>query len=257
MFEPENDIERQLVRAATEPAARAAFARALMDAEVYLVLVPESGTIVPDADGNATVPKDAKLALVTVERDGSRVLPFFSAPSRARAWFAGDHFIAPDKTRDLFARHPGADFVLNPGSDYGKEFTPHEVERLLAGEFDGGPQRVVTDQPSQLLLGHPKEKPEALIAALTRELAGVKSVRGAWLMLAVPAEQPEQHWMLGVDHTGDWAEVDAAIGRAVADGVLQGRPLDVVPLDRSSLADTLRTGIPIVPVQRRPFGFFR
>ena len=42
----------------------------------------------------------------------------------------------PERTRDLFARYPGAPFVLNPGSDYGKDFTPGEVQRLLAGEFD-------------------------------------------------------------------------------------------------------------------------
>jgi len=43
MFEPENDIERLLMRASAEPAERPAFARALMDAEIVLVLVPEGG----------------------------------------------------------------------------------------------------------------------------------------------------------------------------------------------------------------------
>ena len=37
----------------------------------------------------------------------------------------------PERTRDLFARYPGAPFVLNPGSDYGKDYTPGEVARLL------------------------------------------------------------------------------------------------------------------------------
>ena len=43
MFEPENDIERLLMRASAEPAERPAFARALMDAQIVLVLVPEGG----------------------------------------------------------------------------------------------------------------------------------------------------------------------------------------------------------------------
>ena len=43
------------------------------------------------------------------------------------------------------------------------------------------------------------------------------------------------------------------IGRAVAGNVLQGRMLDAVPLADSSLAPTLRTGIPVIAAKR---GFF-
>jgi hypothetical protein len=42
MFEPENDIERMLLSAATEPAERPGFVRALLDAEVFVVLVREA-----------------------------------------------------------------------------------------------------------------------------------------------------------------------------------------------------------------------
>jgi SseB protein C-terminal domain len=92
-----------------------------------------------------------------------------------------------------------------------------------------------------------------LIAALGRELGAVKGMRGAWLTLAHRAGEAEQSWMLGVDHDGDWNDVRAAIGRAVAGGVLQGRMLDATPLVGSSLASTLRTGIPITSAKR---GFF-
>ena len=39
MFEPENDIERMLMRASAEPSERAGFARALMDAAIGRALV--------------------------------------------------------------------------------------------------------------------------------------------------------------------------------------------------------------------------
>jgi hypothetical protein len=72
-------------------------------------------------------------------------------------------------------------------------------------------------------------------------------------MLAMRAGQADQSWMLGVEHSGDWNAVRAAIGRAVAGNVLQGRMLDAVPLADSSLAPTLRTGIPVIAAKR---GFF-
>jgi hypothetical protein len=250
MFEPENDIERLLMRAATEPAERPGFARALMDAEVFIVLVSEGGPIVPGPDGRTTIPEGARLVMPSATRGEERLVPFFTSPLRARAWFAGDHLVAPDKTRDLFGRHPEAPFVLNPGSDYGKDFTPQEVKRLLAGQFGEGPETMTLAAEERVMLGHPSERPEALIAALRRELGAVKSVNGAWLMLAMRAGQSEQSWMLGVDHQGPWPDVQAAISRAVAGDVLNGRPLDALPLEGSSLASTLRTGIPVTAAER-------
>ena len=246
MFEPENDIERLLMRASAEPAERPGFARAIIDAEIFVVLVSDGGPIVPGADGQITIPAGTKLTLPTAMRGEERLIPFFTAPSRARIWFKGDHIVAPDRTRDLFGRYPDTPFLLNPGSDYGKEFTPGEIKRLLAGQFDDGSQTIVTDKSQQVMLGHPKEVPTALIEALKREFSEVRSIRGAWLMLAMLAGNTEQSWMLGVDHTGAWQDVQDAISRAIAGDILKGWILDAVPLERSSLASTLRTGIPVI-----------
>jgi hypothetical protein len=246
MFEPENDIERLLMRASAEPAERPGFARAIIDAEIFVVLVSDGGPIVPGPDGQVTIPAGTKLTLPIAMRGEERLIPFFTAPSRARIWFKGDHIVAPDRTRDLFGRYPDTPFLLNPGSDYGKEFTQGEIKRLLAGQFDDGPQTIVTDKSQQVMLGHPKEVPTALIEALKREFSEVRSIRGAWLMLAMLAGNTEQSWMLGVDHTGAWQDVQDAISRAIAGDILKGWMLDAVPLERSSLASTLRTGIPVI-----------
>ena len=254
MFEPENDIERMLVRAAVEPAERPGFVRALMDAEIFLVLVADGGPIAPGPDGKVMIPEGTRLTVASAMRGEERLLPFFTAPSRARIWFKGDHIVAPERTRDLFGRYPDAPFVLNPGSDYGKDFTPAEVKRLLAGQFDDGPQTItIPEGGEQVLLGHPSEIPVDLIGSLGRELGAVSSVSGAWLMLAKRAGEPEQSWMLGVDHDGSWQDVQAAITRAIAGNVLKGRMLDALPLEGSSLASTLRTGIPVTAEKRGLF----
>jgi len=252
MFEPENEIERLLMRASVEPAERPAFARALMDSQVFVVLVPDADhPIVPGPDGKTVVAEGTKLSLPSAVRGEEKLIPFFTAPSRARIWFKGEHIVAPDLARDLFGRYPGAPFVLNPGSDYGKDFTPGEVKRLLAGEFDmQAPQTITTWASEQILLAHPKEIPTALIEALAREFAGVKSVHGAWLMLAMRSGQAEQSWMLGVDHKGSWQDVRDAIGHAITGDILGGRMLDAMPLEGSSLAATLRTGIPVTAAKR-------
>ena len=250
MFESENDIERLLMRASAESAERPGFARALIDAQIFVVLVSNGGPIVPGPDGKVVIPEGTKLTLPNAMRGEERLIPFFTAPSRARAWFKDDHIVAPDRTRDLFERYPDVPFLLNPGSDYGKEFTSGEVKRLLAGQFDDGPQTIVTEKSQQVLLGHPSEIPVALIEALSRELGAVQTVKGAWLMLAMLPGNAEQSWMLGVDQTGAWQDVQDAIGRALTGDILKGRILDAVPLERSSLASTLRTGVPVTAARR-------
>ena len=69
-------------------------------------------------------------------------------------------------------------------------------------------------------------------------------------MLAMRAGNAEQSWMLGVDHDGPWQDIQDAIGRAVTGDVLDGRLLDAMPLEDSSLAVHLRTGIPITAAKR-------
>ena len=249
MFEPENDIERLLMRASTQPSERPAFARAIVDAEVFVVLVADR-PIVPGPDGNTSIAEGTKLSLPSAVRGEEKLIPFFTAPSRARTWYTGDHVVAPERTRDLFGRYPDTPFVLNPGSDYRKDFTAPEVKRMLAGQFEQGPQTIITQAPEQVLLAHPKQIPTALIEALAREFAGLDFVRGAWLMLAMRAGESEQSWMLGVDHKGSWQEVRDAIGRAVAGDVLGGRMLDAKPLDSGELSVTLRSGIPVTAAKR-------
>jgi len=249
MFEPENDIERLLMRASTQPSERPAFARGIVDAQVFVVLVADR-PIVPGPDGNTSIAEGTKLSLPSAVRGEEKLIPFFTAPSRARTWYTGDHVVAPERTRDLFGRYPDTPFVLNPGSDYGKDFTAPEVKRMLAGQFEQGPQTIITQAPEQVLLAHPKQIPTALIEALAREFAGLDSVRGAWLMLAMRAGESEQSWMLGVDHKGSWQEVRDAIGRAVAGDVLGGRMLDAKPLDSGELSVTLRSGIPVTAAKR-------
>src|SRR5262249_10180311 len=152
MFEPENDIERLLIRVSAQPSERRSFMRALLDAEVFTVLVTDGAPLVPGPDGNAAVPAGTKLSPPSATRGEETLLPFFAAPSRARTWFNGDHIVAPKRTRDMFGHHPNISFLLNSGSDYSKEFLPDEVKRLLAGKLGKGADEIEVPEGQQLLL---------------------------------------------------------------------------------------------------------
>lgn len=135
-FQPRNELEIELVRAAHEPGFRATFLRELVDAEVYLaLLLGDGGRIESGPGGQAVIPPGARLELGSAERDGRRALPFFSSPVRAQEFYRQDHVIAPEKARDLLARHAGTAFVLNPGSDYALDLDETDVAAMLRGDF--------------------------------------------------------------------------------------------------------------------------
>lgn len=134
-FEPQNELEVELVRAAHEPAFRDVFLRELLGAEVFLALLPSDGRVTLGPGGEASVPPGTRLELGAVERDGKRLFPIFTSPVRAQAHYRQDHFIASDKLRDLFARHPDTEFALNPSSDYAVDLFRSDIDALMVGAF--------------------------------------------------------------------------------------------------------------------------
>jgi hypothetical protein len=230
MFEPENDLERSLMRATSEPSHRAAFLRDLMDGEIFLaLLIASGGAPIAGPDGKMVLSADAKLELSSVRRGEEVFLPFFTAPARAHAIIQGDHVIAPDKTRDLFARYPDAQFVLNPGSDYGKEFLREEVERLLRGDFGSDHEDVVVKKPTQVLIGQPAHYPTEVVTALTAIFQDKPSVDAAYLcQVAYPGEAPHLH--VAVSATADWETVRQAMRPKLRAALPPDNVVDFAPL---------------------------
>ncbi|WP_375459964.1 SseB family protein [uncultured Enterovirga sp.] len=135
-FQPQNELEIELVRAAHEPHLRTAFLRGMIDQQVYLaLLLAGEGKLEAGPDGQAVIPEGARLEIGSADRGGERALPLFSAPVRAQAFYRQDHVIAPDTVRDIFARHVGARFVLNPGSDYALDLDATDAAAMLRGDY--------------------------------------------------------------------------------------------------------------------------
>jgi hypothetical protein len=223
-----------LLRATSDPAERPGFLRALMDAQVFIVLVSESGPIAPDADGNVTIPEGTVLRMATASRDtASRddemIVPFFSAPSRARAWYEGEHFIVSETPRELFGRVPDASFVLNPGTA-GKEFTRDEVARLLAGDFDEGGLRTVTlDKSTTVLLAQPADYPTDITSRLSSLFESVPEISAAFLaQISYPGEPP--HLLIAIDAAIEWRALMDRIRPQLNAALPPDRPIDLTPL---------------------------
>lgn len=228
MFEPENDLERALVAASTSRAEQQSFLRQLLDADILIALSADK--IEQKPDGTATIPAGARLAERVVTRNGVTFLAFFSAASRARTIFKDTHLVAPDTTRAVFERHPGAAFVLNPGSEHSREFPPAEAARLLAGDFSLQVDPVTVTTANSALLSQPLPYPTELTDALSQAFAGFAWIASAYLVQVDYAGDTGRRRAIGVEMTNrDWRDFIDLAQSAASKAVGTEKRVDFYP----------------------------
>lgn len=232
MIEPLNPMERRLVEAARDPARRSDLLDALPGALLY---VSPIGT---EASQGLDGVWGVRLA------DGREAAALFTAPQRvAQAVGSNAPLLASAGHALLKWLAPGP-LALNPGIEPDLLIGVDELAALLAR-----PQ----PPPADVLVGRPRNTPVELVDRLNHELGPITEVAEAFLAVSHRPGEAGQAWLLGVRSVGLWSAVQAAVDRAVA-GYPFDRPLQLVDLETSPLAEVLRLEIAVVKT-RKPYGF--
>lgn len=226
-----NTLHAALIDAAHEAAKRPAFYKALMNADVFVI----GHTDQPgEQDGHHILPQGAGVSLVNWEKaDGTPVIPFFTHLEALQRAIDSETTYLALPARSLFEMTLGATLFLNPKSDYGKEFVPHEIEALLQTGMNQQAQTRVVEKETQVLLGQPSQYPQAMVNALNQLLPSHPSVRAAYLCLMHnPAEDEKPTLLVGFE--GERLEqAMREAGSVVADTAPEGQPVDFVVVDES------------------------
>jgi hypothetical protein len=249
-FVPENNLEKALMRAATEPAARPDFCNQLLASDLYVIGTPDT----PQNPGAMRLADGDKLHLVSVEKNGLKYLPVFSSLSRLQASVSGQQGYIAVNGRALFEMTKGSHFVLNPGSDYGKELPPGEIAMLLD---PGKPQTIKITAPTKVLVGQPAVYPHDLVNALKACFAKHKDVVSAHLVQIAFADAAQPpHPMIGVAMTGDWDSLAAEIGR-VAKIAAPGITFDMMRIEPGKAGDVATALVKTPPFYQRKKSLWR
>lgn len=232
-------LAQALERAAQEPAQRPAFYRALMDADVFVI----GHTDQPEqnAQGHHTIPAGANVSLVNWEKaDGASVIPFFTHLEALQRAIDAQTFYLSLPARSLFELTRGATLFLNPKSEHGKEFVPHEIEALLDTGMNQKAETRVVEKETQVMLGQPAQYPSAMIDALQQLLARHPGVKAAYLCLMHDPEVQDAPTLVvgfeGLDLEGTMAEA----GSVVADTAPDGQAVDFVVVDGSGIGGYMK-----------------
>lgn len=204
-FEPQNRLEESLVKATTDPAHRPQFYRDFVESDVFIIQQRQD---VPDTDEMTMLKEGTGLEIQSIEYRGKPYIPIFSSLPRLQAVLTEEAGYLAMNALAFLELTQGADLLLNPGSEYGKELLAQEVALILDGSIGKPSQRYVAKQDTQVLIGQPKNYPTELVDALTRLFKGKKEVKRAWVAhFFNPQEDEKPHTLVGIEASGDFDSV--------------------------------------------------
>lgn len=229
MNEPTNDLERKLMLAADNPAARPEFYKTLMSSSVFVIGFSDS-----EGDGAGTIPAGAKLSAVNWKKnDGSPIIPFFTSLEALKRTLKEESKYVALPAKSFFEITLGSFLVLNPASPYGKEFFPNEIKALLETGVNQAPQTRVVQKETKVLLGQPANYPSEMVSALTALLAKHAVVKAAYLCLMHdPSSAEKPSLVVEFEGEADLGEAMKEAGSVAADTVPKGELVDFVVLKK-------------------------
>lgn len=227
-FTPVNELERLLVAASTDPAARPAFYKAILDHNLFVITEGQK----PDGSRQFLADENTTISVRNLEVGGKPHIPIFSSVERISAVVSNEVGYIATRGETVFSMFRGSDLILNPGADYGKIFTAAEVNSILDGSIlhasaslDVGGKRI--------LLGQPSHYPHHIVEPLCRFFSQVPQVQAAYLAHAmIPEMDQEAHTLIGLKVSGNYQKVVAEAGLVVNGASKPGEIVDFVELSK-------------------------
>ena len=217
---PENELERNLMKAATDISSRHAFYIKLLWNE--LIVLTNKNTDLEA--GRKTLEKDTEVQFATLE---SGQILVFTATNRIfdKGIIKEQVPFMAIKGQDLFTMTKGATFVLNPYSDYGKELVPQEIESLLNGSIFEKSNEVEIKKDTEVLLAQPIKYPTELVKALIDLFQKEDNVKAAYLATIKmdPSDKPP-HLIIAIDLEGNMSSVSGKAG-ALAESIIEKKEI--------------------------------
>jgi hypothetical protein len=253
------EIERLLASAAQDPAQRPAFAKAILDAEVYVLGSLDQPTV------EGVAQEGTSMRLLTWSDGDGPITPFFTSEAalqRALAARPGSdpHFLRL-RGRDLFGMVKGRRLVLNPQGPSGKVYLPDEVEALVAGREPGLTTEVLQAERT-VLVGAAAHIPPDLPLVLARFVTQRPVVEAAHLGWIAHPDGHQGYLMVVV--AADREAAIAGFGSVQVTELTGGHTLDVIVVPPGS-KDHMLASVPAFytrqfqpdvppPKRRRLFG---
>ncbi|MFT3930602.1 MAG: enhanced serine sensitivity protein SseB C-terminal domain-containing protein [Spongiibacteraceae bacterium] len=227
-MEEQSELDRAFELAAKDPASRPEFYRLLLASDIFVI--GDSGA---PGEGAVSIPAGANISVLRwAKSDGTPIIPFFTSLNDLRKSLTEEVNYLRLPARIFFEMSRGSHLVLNPKSNCGKEFYPHEVEALLETGVNHIAQERTVTEPTQVLLAQPAQYPSEMVSALTSLLAKHVNITAAFLCLMHGREMSESpSLVVGFSGEGDLSLAMKEAGSVAADTAPAGIAVDFVVVE--------------------------
>jgi hypothetical protein len=215
------------MQASSDPAHRPQFYKDLAASDLFII---QEGPSLEQ--GGRTVLKEGySLQVRNIDWNGKPYIPVFSSLPRLQAVVRSEVSYIALNALEFMKITRGADLILNPGSEFGKEFTKAEIESLLDGSIWKPSERYVAKEETKIMIGQPSNYPKELMDALARYFRKTKEVKRAYLAHFFNPERDEKpHTLIGVEMSGDWDLVMSGAGMVARDVHIPDPPVDFIQI---------------------------
>ena len=226
-FDPQNNLEKSLIKAASDPAHRPQFYKDLAGADFFIV---QEGPP-PESSGRKVLSEGMSLQIRNIDWEGRPYIPVFSSLRRLQAAIREEVGYLALNALEFMKITQGAELLLNPGSDYGKAFTKDEIASIVDGSIWKPTEQFVAQKETQVMIGQPSTYPTDLVDALIRYFKQTKQVKKAYLAhFFNPSHDEKPHTMIAIQVVGDWEPVMAGAGMVARDTEVPDPPVDFLQI---------------------------
>jgi len=228
--EPESRLETLLRLAATEPAHRPEFCKVLLESNVLVL-----GSAEQDQPGEKNLQAGSSISLVNwQDESGNEIIPFFSSMDALEASVETDEPYLEMPVSVLFEMTLGEKLIMNPHSEYGKEFYPDEVESLLSTGLIQESLQHMIEEDTEVMLGQPETYPAQLVDSLTTLFSKHANVTAGYLGLIHDASHDEEpNLIIGILGEGDLELVINEAGLVARDTTDDDDVIDFIVVEES------------------------
>lgn len=226
----EDKLSHALQLATNNPDKRKDFYSCLLTSDIYLINQnPEVN------EGQIDTSNGATLSLICVKNQKNEELfPIFSSPEYLLHFTKNAATYARINMQDFLNAIKCAPCILNPGSEYSKEFTTKELVALLDGSLFDGIREHVVAAGTRVFIGQPAVEPTQLIELLKNCFSQFENVFEGYIAQIIDEGDPVgPHLIVAVKGNGDLKELFHNASNRINSILPAGMIVDFIDLSRS------------------------
>ena len=226
-FHPENKLEHSLIKAAEDPAHRPQFYKDFIESDIYIIQYGEP----PEEKGRVTLKEGYQLKIAHIRFNGKSYIPIFSSLVQLQSTLKEEAGYIALNALEFIKITKGAEFILNPGADFGKEFIESEIASIIDGSIWKPVERFVAQKETQVFIGQPSNYPQELVDVLKRVFNKNKEVKRAYLgHFMNPKRDEKAHTLIALEVSGEWEKIMSEVGIVARDIKIPDPPIDFIQI---------------------------